>query len=182
MTLLQALLVAWFAGLMLPRRHRWLAFVLAACSLIPWHQDVSAAMASRALWGDPSVTTIQLTVLSLLGRAPLAFRRAWRGPAVISIAGLVFYVLALGMGNFDPYQTGYHPVLLVALLAAPAVVLWWRNQPVWLWLLAVDLLAFSAHVLESTNFWDYAIDPLLALVCLILAMRNFFSSPRGAIV
>lgn len=175
MILAQALLLAWLLLRFLPRRFGWLAFILAAGALIPLNEGVSLAMALRALWGDPSVTTLQLITLSVVGRTPALFQNSWRVPAAIAVSGLLFYPLALGAGDFDPYRLGYQPALLVMLFAIPALTLWWRGQHMWLWILAVDLAAFAAHLLESTNFWDYVMDPLLISACVVLTVHGAFS-------
>lgn len=180
MILLQALLLFWLFRLLLPCRLYWLAFLLAAVALIPVSQGNSLATALRALWGDPSVTTIQLITLSLIGSTPQSLRRHWIAPLFIGMIGLVFYPLALGAGNFDPYRLGYQPGLLVACCASIALALWWRGRAIWLWLLAVDLMAYAVHLLESSNFWDYLIDPLLVVTCLLLAARKLFARRQPA--
>jgi hypothetical protein len=173
----QVLILTWLFSRLLPRRLLWLAVALGLAALLPWH-GLSLAQALRAFWGDPSITTMQLLVLGIAGRPPAAFARAWRAPAMIATFSLLFYPLALGAGDFDPYRLGFQPVLLLTALAVPALALWWRGQTLWLWLLAIDLLAFAFGLLESTNFWDYLIDPLLALVCIRLAMRNYAANQR----
>jgi hypothetical protein len=172
----QVLLVAWIVWQLAaraPRRYRRLSAAGAAVlSFIPIADGVSAAMALRALWGDPSVTTLQLLALSLAGRpAPIG-----RTPAtVLAIFGIAFYVLALGLGDFDPYRLGYGgwpAATLVSMLAAAALLAWRRGQPLWLWLLAVDLAVFAAGLPESSNLWDALFDPLLVAAALILALRG----------
>jgi hypothetical protein len=63
-------------------------------------------------------------------------------------------------------------------MAVPALARWWQGRTLGLWLLAIDLLAFACGILESTNFWDYAVDPLLASACLVLAFRNYLFRNR----
>jgi len=180
----QALLVAWvvaqFASRAASRQshgdflrsRRLFTAGAAALALIPVADGVSAAMALRALWGDPSVTTLQLLALSLAGR-PAAVGRA---PAVaLALFGLAFYPLALGLGDFDPYRLGYPgwPALaLVAALAAAALLAWQRGRALWLWLLAVDLAVYGAGLPESGNLWDALFDPLLVAAALIAATRR----------
>jgi hypothetical protein len=178
MILAQALLLTWLLSRLLPRRLIWLAATLGLCALIPWSHGISLAAALRALWGDPSITTVQLLALAVLGRSPPAFAADWRAPALIAGIGMLFYALALGVGDFDPYRLGFQPVLLVTTVAVPALAFGWRGQALWLWLLAIDLLAFAAGALESTNFWDYLLDPLLAIACVILALRNCAAGRR----
>lgn len=172
----QALLVAWIVWKItarVPSRQRRLFTIgVAVLAFIPLADGVSAAMALRALWGDPSVTTVQLLALSLAGR-PAAIGRA--PAAALALCGLAFYPLALGLGDFDPYRLGYAgwPALaLVAALGVAALLAWKRGQPLWLWLLAVDLAAFAAGLHESSNFWDVLFDPLLVAAAMILAVRG----------
>lgn len=175
MLLAQVLIIAALLTWLLPQRWHLLAIVIGLSSLLPL-PEVSPAMALRGLWGDPSITGLQLLVLFLLQRPPAAFAQGWRGPLLIALLGAAFYPLALGLGDWDPYRLGYQPIILLPLLAAPALVAWWRGQAVWLWLLAVDLLAWAAGLLESPNLWDTLLDPLLALACLFLAARNGWRS------
>ena len=167
----QLLLLAFILARLLPRHRAGLVLPLCLAALIPF-DGVSALMASRSLWGDPSITTLQLLVITLAGARPAALCQDWRAPALIAGAGGVFYVLALGSGPFDPYRAGYQPVIVVALLAAAALFLWRRGQSLWLWLLTVDLLAFALGLPESTNLWDTLLDPLLIVACGVLAVRN----------
>jgi hypothetical protein len=173
----QGLLLTWLFSRLLPRRLLWLAVALGLAALIPWN-GLSFAQALRGFWGDPSITALQLVLLGVAGRPPAAFACGWRAPAMIAVFSLLFYLLVLGTGNFDPYRLGFQPVLLLAVLAVPALVLWWRGQALWLWLLAINLLAFASGLLASTNFWDYLIDPLLTLACISLAVRNYLASQR----
>ncbi|MDP2793157.1 MAG: hypothetical protein Q8O25_03595 [Sulfurisoma sp.] len=168
----QALLVAWIVWKITaraPSRQRRLFYVAAAAlSLIPLADGVSAAMALRALWGDPSITTVQLLVLSLTGR-PAQIGRA--PAAALALFGIGFYILALGLGDFDPYRLGYAAWPLVTILGAAALLAWRRGQPLYLWLLAVDLAAYAVGLHESNNLWDILFDPLLVAAALLAAFR-----------
>jgi hypothetical protein len=173
----QALLVAWIvwkitAAAPSRRSRLFVAAGGAALALLPVADGVSAAMALRALWGDPSVTTLQLLILALAGR-PAPIDRA--PAAALAIFGIAFYVLALGLGDFDPYRLGYAgwpAVALVAVLAGPALLAWRQGQPLWLWLLAVDVAVFAAGLPESGNLWDVLFDPLLVAAAMIHAVRS----------
>ena len=179
MLLAQSLLLAWLLSLWLPRHRLWLAVALGLCAQIPIPvAGLSFAVALRGLWGDPSVTTLGLLVLGLAGRPPAAFTHGWRAPTAIAAFSLLFYPLALGAGDFDPWRLGFQPAPLLAVLALPALWLWRRGQPLWFWLLLIDFIAFAAGLLESSNLWDYLIDPLLALASMVLAVRNIMFRQR----
>ncbi|GAB2180499.1 hypothetical protein DLREEDagrD3_07220 [Denitratisoma sp. agr-D3] len=171
MLLAQVLIVIFLLDLLLPKRLHLVAILGGLLILIPL-PEVSPAMALRGLWGDPSITTLQLLVLSLVSRRPKAFTEDWQGPALIAFAAALFYPLSLGLGDFDPYRLGYQPWRLILVLTLPALYCWWRGHNLWLWLLSIDILAWAAGLLESPNFWDTLLDPLLAVACLYMALRN----------
>jgi hypothetical protein len=167
----QALSLIWLLAFLLPRRMLWLSVALGLIALVPFH-GMSLAMILRGFWGDPGVTTMSLLILGIAGRPPAALARDWRAPAVIAGFSLLFYPLALGASGFDPWQLGFQPILPLILLGVPALLMLWRGQALWCWLLSINLIAFSAGLLDSTNFWDYVIDPFLAIACVVLAIRN----------
>jgi len=177
----QVLIVAWLLN-WLGLRSRLVAVLLALLALVPVHGGVSMAMALRGLWGDPSVTTLQLLVLALVGKTPPELRDGWRAPALITLLAAALYASALGPWNFDLYRLGYQPAALVAILGAIALLAWWRGQTLYLWLLAIDLLAWRTGWLESTNLWDALLDPLLAFALLALALRNAYRAHRSRAV
>jgi len=169
--LLQSLLIAWIAAKRLGRS-KILAIGLGLAALIPLHDDVSTAMALRGLWGDPSITTLQLVVLSLFSRMPPSISRGWRLPAIFAIAGIAFYALVLGCSNVDLYRFGYQPAAMVGVLSVLALLAWWRGHVRFVWLLAFDLFAFAAGLHESPNLWDTLFDPLLVITALVLTVSN----------
>lgn len=169
----QALIAAWLINRVALRLPLCIRAVVvmggAGFILLQFDNGLSAAMAMRALWGDPSITTMQLLALSIAGR-PASIGRT---PAIaLAIIGIVFYVLALGLGDFDPYRIGFAAGPLVVVLAGAAAATWWRGQPLYLWLLTVDLAAFGLGIMESNNLWDYLFDPLLVLAALVVAIRR----------
>jgi hypothetical protein len=89
-------------------------------------------------------------------------------------AMILFYVLALGSGPFDPYAYGFQPWVLLALLAA-WVARWGRRAVGLTLLLSVDLMAFGLHWLGSTNLWDYLVDPVLMIALGISVFRGVMS-------
>ncbi|MCB4359378.1 hypothetical protein [Quatrionicoccus australiensis] len=170
---LQGLMLGWL--LQQPFKNRWawpFGLLLAALPLA----GMPLAGHLRGFFGDPSVTSIQLLALAMLGRAPKPLTQDWRAPLLIGLGGVLFYTLALGgaikLGMTDPYRLGYQPGILLGVLATLALFLWWRGQALWLWLLSIDLLAFAQEFELSRNLWDSLLDPQLVFVCLILAYRN----------
>lgn len=182
----QAILLGAFAVLLLgrfvttPGRRIALAAMVGAVALVPFGAGISAVYFSRGLLGDPSVSTVLLLLVSLY-RASRELRPV---PAFIpwwvTVLGAPLYATALGAGGFDLYEWGYGGHKLLPLLLFAAAIAW-RRHPVLAGMLGMDMLAWHFHLLESTNLWDYLLDPLLfiwAFWRLVLAMAKRFA-PRG---
>jgi hypothetical protein len=79
--------------------------------------------------------------------------------------GLAFYPAALGLTNSDPYAWGYDSPLLVALFVLSLVAVFYeRFLPALCMTGAVA--AFTLGIYESTNLWDYLVDPFLTVYAL----------------
>lgn len=145
--------------------------LLASClllSLVPV-QGISLALQLRTYIGDLSVASLVLLGWATLSRfgVPLAGARD-RLASLALFAGLavLLYPAALGLSYADPYQLGFEPrpmLLVLGLLCAVLIV-----QRSWLGALALVLatLAFALRLGASENYWDYLIDPYLALYSL----------------
>jgi type IV secretory pathway TrbD component len=145
--------------------------LLAGClllSLVPV-QGISLALQLRTYIGDLSVASLALlgwATLSRFGIPPAGTHD--RLASLVLFAGLavLLYPAALGLSYADPYQLGFEPrpmLLVLGLLCAVLIV-----QRSWLGALALVLatLAFALRLGASENYWDYLIDPYLALYSL----------------
>jgi len=75
------------------------------------------------------------------------------------IAGAGLYPMALGLTRWDPYSAGWgFSWLFVLMFILTAVLLALKNR--FAWVLMAAVVAYDLRVLESTNLWDYMIDPL----------------------
>lgn len=162
--LLSALLWRLLAGLGFPRLARWLPLLVPALMLVP-AGGIHLGGYVRGVLGDLSITTLILLGHHLTGRY---CGRAWLAPpelrvvrGTIGITGLLFYPLALGVSPLDPYAWGYASLTLPGLLLAAVLGLWLYGlrAAAWLWLAVAA--AFVLGLLESTNLWDYLLDPWL---------------------
>jgi hypothetical protein len=98
------------------------------------------------------------------------------------IVGIVFYPTALGWGNLDPYVWGWRGSPLFAVTGLGAAWLIWRGNRCGLVLLAA-VAAWSLGFLESRNYWDYLLDPVLFLCGVVAAIADLFAAcfrPRAA--
>jgi len=86
-------------------------------------------------------------------------------------AGAALYPMALGMGGYDPYGAGWgFSWLFVAICGVTLLLLMMKNR--FAVVLMAAILAHDLHLLESTNLWDYLVDPFLALFsCAALGCR-----------
>ena len=130
----------------------------------------SVAILVRGVFGDLSVTTLVLigsAIVRALTGWPTVDRRARFGLlAFISVAALALYPMALGVGMFDPYRLGYGSPRLVGGLFATALAAWFCRCETIATCLALATLAWACRWYESTNLWDYLLDPLASFYAL----------------
>jgi hypothetical protein len=102
---------------------------------------------------------------------------------LFGIGGLLFYPPALGLTKSDPYVWGYDsPLLWVVLLGLSLAAVFYDR-----YLLAFCITAaVASHAIglyDSTNLWDYLLDPLLTVFALIWLFVRFrspaFSISKG---
>ncbi len=158
-----------FARLMRTATQR--GILLAGClllSLLPV-QGISLALQLRTYIGDLSVASLVLigwATLSRFGIPPAGAHDRLASLALFAGLAVLLYPAALGLSYADPYQLGFEPrpmLLVLGLLCAVLIV-----QRSWLGALALVLatLAFALRLGASENYWDYLIDPYLALYSL----------------
>lgn len=114
----------------------------------------------RGVIGDLSTVSVLLLLSALFVRNQSA---PWIVKVAIGLVGLCFYPFALGLGMFDPYGWGYSSVtLLIAVLVFAllcAIAKWNRGT----WIIGLAIIAWGVQWHESTNLWDYLIDPILVV-------------------
>jgi TctA family transporter len=82
---------------------------------------------------------------------------------LVVIAALALYPLALGIGAKDPYRLGYGDPWFLLVLLAIALAAISRRLPVVALVVPLAVLAWGVGWYESTNLWDYLLDPLVAI-------------------
>lgn len=130
---------------------------------------LSLAAYFRSFTDDVAITTLVALGFSAAVRMGLATRqdRTARLQLLIPLAALALflYPATMGMTYFDPYRLGYNPRPLIMIIGATTLGLMvWRN---WLGacMFGLATLAFSLGVKPSPNYWDYLLDPFIALYC-----------------
>ncbi|MEQ6329994.1 hypothetical protein VLF92_16930 [Pseudomonas chengduensis] len=145
--------------------------LLAGClllSLVPV-QSISLALQLRTYIGDLSVVSLVLlgwATLCRFGLSHAGSRDRLASLALFTGLAVLLYPAALGLSYADPYQLGFEPrpmLLVLGMLCAVLIL-----QRSWLGALALVLatLAFALRLGASENYWDYLIDPYLALYSL----------------
>lgn len=165
----------------------WLLPVLVALSFIPINQLPLAAYV-RSFTDDLAIST--LVLLAWVGLCRLGLVKALNRRhqvqmlVVFGLLSLALYPATLGLTYFDPYRWGFNPRPMIVLVAVAALVMLWLRNALAVWMLALGTLAFALRLKASENYWDYLVDPLLTVYCLIatvglLASAVFLKWQRG---
>ena len=129
----------------------------------------------RGITGDLSIVLTLLLWSSLLPSSkptPLAFKFA------IAIIAFCFYPFALGLGMIDPYAWGYGSISFFIAVLVFAVVCALANWTKGVWIIAIAIIAWAAQWHESSNLWDYLLDPFLAIWALIACVGMLYRRRR----
>lgn len=144
---------------------------LLACALLSGLPvaGLSLALHLRTFTDDLAISSLVLLAYALLQRFGLPRAAPRDRLLTLGLLGglaVLLYPAALGLSYSDPYQLGYAPRPMLLVLGLFSLLLALGRC----WLGAVTLLlatlAFAARVKVSANYWDYLLDPFLALYCL----------------
>lgn len=141
--------------------------------LIPFGTMPIAAYV-RGASGDMSITTLVLLWCALLRPWCSAIKgnHHFALSAMIVLAALALYPMALGVGAHDPYRLGYGDPLFIAVLLLLAMLAWfWKFSMIAL-CIAFATLAWAVGWYESDNLWDYLLDPFVSLYALAEIMTQ----------
>ncbi|MFC5522631.1 hypothetical protein [Polaromonas jejuensis] len=152
----------------------WVKWVTAACFFLLWCPVGAARLPLlayvRGISSDLSITLVALVGLGLWerlrGSRAIATREWMALNGVVAAAALFLYPLALGWGDWDAYRAGWGTWGLWSALFAVSLIFWLKGLRLLPMLVALALLAWTAGLLESTNLWDYLMDPWLAMAAL----------------
>jgi hypothetical protein len=171
----------------LGRGSRAILFAVAALLLMLPYDGLALAAYARGVSGDLSVTTLVLLVAAMVrassGRTPFDADDHRRLLISVVLSAALLYSLALGVGGVDPYRLGYGDPWLVTALILLALWSWWARLELLSTCVALALLAWAIGWYESSNLWDYLLDPLLAIYAagaiLLAVTRRAVSSFRA---
>ena len=145
--------------------------VAAACLAFMFvvFDGVNVAGYMRGLLGDLSITTAGLLACSIVGhmmnRDILSEDDRRCVLMVVAISGLFLYPLTLGLMWVDPYRLGYNSFSLIylILILVALCIMGYRSRRDATLFIPAGMIAFTWGFLESTNLWDYLIDPLVTV-------------------
>lgn len=124
----------------------------------------------RAFTGELSITSMLLLWTAYFSpkeiHVPLVMK-IW-----IALVAIIFYPLALGVSMLDPYAWGYGSFALLAAVIATALIAWLAGSNRIPIILGLAILAWAAGWHESTNLWDYILDPFLGLWAITSLIRS----------
>ena len=123
----------------------------------------------RGAIGDLSIVTSLLLWSTLLPNhqaTPTSIK--W----VIAILAIVFYPFALGLSMFDPYVWGYGSITFLIGVLILALICGLAGWIKGVWIIGVAIIAWTLQLHESSNLWDYLLDPVLAIWALFAAWNG----------
>ena len=161
-----------------------LCLILVVFSLLPMG-EISLAGYVRGMVGDLSITTLLLLVAALItGVADIRLVESEQVDNLcwlILSAAVMFYPMALGMGVWDPYTSGYGSFYLLACLFVVALLAWCLRQTMIVACISLAVLLYAVGWYESNNIWDYLLDPLLALYAAFICLRSLMGSSKKSV-
>ena len=153
----------------------WAKWAVIACFLLLWLPFGTAQLPLlayvRGVTSDLSTTLVALACLSL-------GRRVFSWPAMagrermvlyvgLAVAAVVLYPTALGWGDWDAYRPGWGSFGMLGILLVLSLACWIAGLRLLPALVGLALLAWVAGWMESSNLWDYLMDPWLAILAMI---------------
>ena len=130
---------------------------------------------------------VRLLVFLAIGYIPIAglsladYMRSFTGDlAITSLVALAYWTavrtgfaprqpraktlqIVAGLSYLDPYRLGYQPRPLILFVGLLTLALLALQNRLGACMLALATLAFSVGLKSATNYWDYLIDPFIAL-------------------
>jgi len=157
-----------------PRHWQALKLALAAgLTFIPV-DGLPLAIVVRSFTHDLSTSLLVLLAGFTLARFGIVqIRAAHRRDLLLafSVLALVLYPASLGLSYLDPFRWGYEPTWLLLAMAALTLAFLLRGNGLGAAMLLVATLAYALRGDGSGNYWNYLIDPLLALYAWVFSLR-----------
>tara|TARA_R110000796_G_scaffold81_17_gene508 strand:+ start:7657 stop:8277 length:621 start_codon:yes stop_codon:yes gene_type:complete len=128
---------------------------------------LSLADYMRSFTGDLAITSLVALAYWTAVRTGFAPRqpraKTLQIVAVMACLALFLYPATMGLSYLDPYRLGYQPRPLILFVGLLTLALLALQNRLGACMLALATLAFSVGLKSATNYWDYLIDPFIAL-------------------
>jgi hypothetical protein len=106
-------------------------------------------------------------------------RRALRTLGIPGLVlGLCLYTCSMNLVPFDLYRYGWGSAFLLAPLFVLTIFLILTGNRAG-FVLAACVAAYALKLLESDNLWDYLVDPVLVIWCLVFSAADCFQQVRS---
>lgn len=146
---------------------------------------VNGVLIAGYVWGligDPSIATIalmSLVVIKQVTRRDVSDDRNVSALLFLVLVGSgVLYPLALGLSPYDPYALGFGSWIMYFGLFGLAIVAWLKQlHLVVCWIIA-SVLSYTFGLFESTNLWNYLLDPIVAVIAIGWAVMKLIERLR----
>ena len=127
---------------------------------------------SRGLLGDLSFACILMLatyLLTIMKTDRTSNASSFNG--LVILMAVVLYPTSLGFGQFDMYSIGFassgYYNYLVTAIAGIGIIAWYLGYAqIAIWL-TLSVLAHGLNLFESNNLWNYLLDPLVVIACLV---------------
>ncbi|MGC4010585.1 MAG: hypothetical protein QM805_17340 [Pseudomonas sp.] len=155
-------------------RH-WQALKLAmalAVTFIPI-DGLPLAIIVRSFTHDLSTSLLVLLAGFTLARLGMVQVRAPQVRDLLlafALLALVLYPASLGLSYLDPFRWGYEPTWLLLAMAVLTLAFLLRGNGLGAATLLLATLAYALRGDGSGNYWNYLIDPLLALFAWVFSL------------
>ena len=168
----------------------WVGWAVLGCFVVFWLPvgvgGLPLLAYVRGISSDLSVSMVALACLVLgqrmFGMPALARRERLASCGVIVMAAALLYPTALGWGDWDAYRLGWGSFSMLGMLLALVLGCWLNGLRLLPALVGVALLAWVSGLMESTNLWDYLIDPWLVvgatIQCILAGNRALMARHR----
>ncbi|MEO6907776.1 MAG: hypothetical protein ABI210_07790 [Abditibacteriaceae bacterium] len=156
-----------------------LAVAVIVCIPVPFGGLPPAAYL-RGMIGDLSITSVVLLTLTLLkyltSWQPFRDKERVFFWSVVVMAALVLYPLALGIGYIDPYRLGFGNIWFLGALFVITLAAYLKRFYVVVLCIALAIFAWSVGWNESTNLWNYLLDPFVGIYAIGALIHNGVNS------
>ncbi|MCK5595367.1 hypothetical protein KAI19_04240 [bacterium] len=158
--------------------YRWTVIALPLFLLVLPVGVFTVAEYMRGIVGELSMITLFIMGAVLwhrLGGKRLIDSNSLRFLQIAVITGgILLYPMTLGVTMMDPYRFGYLRGVAPLLMILIALGAWGIKRRAAAFVIILTLLLFHLRIMESTNLWDYCLDPFLFLYfCVSLLFTKY---------